>query len=249
MIRLVLLMIFACVGSARAACDWGEQAERSGRMNIAVMQYMYCAEEENDAQSQYRLGTLFYKGEGLKAPDYRRSAIYYAMSARNGYAPAQVKLGLLYWRGEGLVKNMKMAHKWLYLAQEPAALRWFYPVGASSDPVAAQVYSKINQIAVSDDAAFPLFKKLPVSYAEVAAFQHEKLLETGEKVLSDFDLHSLRTFMENVKPDIDLPPEEMKEAVNLLKPAVLTEKNFDVRKVPVLEKMKKTLDARRAGLN
>lgn len=249
MIRLVLLMIFACVGTARAACDWAEQAERSGRMNIAVMQYMYCAEEENDAQSQYRLGTLFYKGEGLKAPDYRRSAIYYAMSARNGYAPAQVKLGLLYWRGEGQVKNLKMAHKWLYLAQEPASLRWFYPVGVSSDPVAAQVYSKINQIAVPDDAAFPAFKKLPVSYAEVAAFQHENLLAAGEKVLGASDLFSLRTFMQNVKPDVDLPPEEMKEAAALLKPAVLTEKNFDVKKAPVLEKLKKTLEAQRSSLN
>ncbi len=249
MIRLVLLMIFACVGSARAACGWAEQAERSGRMGVALMQYMYCAEEENDAEAQYKLGALFYKGEGLKAPDFRRSALFFSQSAHNGYAPAQVKLGLLYWRGEGLAKNLKMAHKWLYLAQESAPLRWFYPAGVTADPVAAQVYSKINQIAIPDDASFGVFKKLPVSYAEVASFQHEKLLEAGQDVLNGNDMYSLRTFLQNAKPDVDLSPEEEKEAAALLKPAVLTEKNFDVKKVPVLEKLKNALDGRRAALN
>ena len=161
MLRLVLPLFLSLISTAHAACDWAEQAERSGRMNIAIMQYMYCAEEENDAEAQYKLGSLFYKGEGLKKPDFRRAALYFSMSARNGYAPAQVKLGLLYWRGEGLAKNLKMAHKWLYLAQESAYLRWFYPAGVSSDPVAAQVFSKINQIAVPDEASLPVLKNYP----------------------------------------------------------------------------------------
>lgn len=249
MLRLVLPLFLSLISTAYAACDWAEQAERSGRMNIAIMQYMYCAEEENDAEAQYKLGSLFYKGEGLKKPDFRRAALYFSMSARNGYAPAQVKLGLLYWRGEGLAKNLKMAHKWLYLAQESAYLRWFYPAGVSSDPVAAQVFSKINQIAVPDEASLPVFKKLPVSYAEVAAFQHEKLISAGREFLNERDENSLKEFLQNVKPDLKLSPEEMKEAQPFLKPAVLTEKNFNVKRAMVLEKLKTLMDAQRSSLN
>ena len=100
------------------------------------MQYIYCSEEENDAEAQYKLGSMYYQGIGLPKPDFRRAAAFFSRSANNGYAPAQVKLGLLYWRGEGVEKNLKMAHKWLYLAQEPENMRWFYYVGPSSDTMA-----------------------------------------------------------------------------------------------------------------
>ncbi|HBO59907.1 MAG TPA: hypothetical protein DD624_08385, partial [Alphaproteobacteria bacterium] len=82
-----------------------------------------------------------------------------------------------------------------------------------------------------------------------AAFQHEKLISAGEKYLNERDENSLKVFLQNVKPDLKLSPEEMNEAQAFLKPAVLTEKNFNVKKAMVLEKLKNLMDAQRSSLN
>ena len=83
----------------------------------------------------------------------------------------------------------------------------------------------------------------------MAAFQHEKLISAGREFLNERDENSLKEFLQNVKPDLKLSPEEMKEAQPFLKPAVLTEKNFNVKRAMVLEKLKTLMDAQRSSLN
>jgi len=260
--RFVVLISLLLPGISKAECSFAEQAEKSGKINIAYMQYIYCSEEENDAEAQYKLGSMFYQGVGLPRPDFRRAVAFFSRSANNGYAPAQVKLGLLYWRGEGIEKNLKMAHKWLYLAQEPADMRWFYYVGASSDPSASEMYSKINSALeptdkdVAESMPAPL-KNLGTafipSYKEVAEFQHEKLMEAGKDLMDERSQSDLKMFLDGLKPDINPKfSSDMSEAqkqnalqmiLNWLKPVMLTEKNFVPSKVPVLEKLKNEIES------
>ncbi len=231
--------------SARAACDWAEQAERAGKNDIALVQYILCAEDEDDPESQYILGSKYYKGEGVDRANFRQAVVYFAKAAHKGYAPAQVKLGLLYWRGEGVSKDMSKAYKWLYLAQEPAAMRWFYPVGVSFDPVAEQVFAKIKNVIVFENTAVRGGWKVPDAYGDIAAFQHEHLIEAAKRAgLGAGDMGALKSWLNIVKPDIDLSPDEMRAAADLLKPAVLTEKNMNVQKVPVLKKLYGILSAK-----
>ena len=253
-----LLMLLVVSENAEASCSFAEQAEKSGKTKIAYMQYIYCAEEENDAEAQYKLGAMYYQGVGLPQPDFRRAVAFFSRSAKNGYAPAQVKLGLLYWRGEGITRNMRMAHKWLYLAQEPAELRWFYNVGPSFDQTAASMYSKINgAIKLTDkDVAgvIPFSQTVPLenlkgfipSYKDVAEFQHEKLLEAGQDFLDETGQSDLQRFLSMLKPDITIPatvPDEKRQMIlNWLKPVVLTQKNMNPSKVPVLDNLKKEID-------
>lgn len=227
--RLIVLISLLMPGIAKAECPLAEQAEKNGKYNIAYMQYIYCAEEENDVDAQFKLGTMFYQGLGLSKPDFRRAVAFFARAADNGYAPAQVKLGLLYWRGEGIEKNLLKAHKWLYLAQEPADVRWFYYTGPTSDSSADMLYTKIDNIVKSEDiSAVPSFEratytetshgtartnafnwlppgalkmKIP-SYTEVSEFQHEQLLAAGKELLDKRSQRDLAIFLSNLKPDM-----------------------------------------------
>ncbi|MBR1778363.1 MAG: sel1 repeat family protein [Alphaproteobacteria bacterium] len=261
--RFAVLILLFVSGRAEASCAFAEQAEKSGKINIAFMQYIYCAEEENDPEAQYKLGTMYYQGVGLPRPDFRRAAAFFSRGASNGYAPAQVKLGLLYWRGEGVEKNLKMAHKWMYLAQEQADMRWFYYVGPSSDPSAASMYAKIDSVLKNDKStiSLPLVgdfsldflqENIPPSYKEIAEFQHEQLLEAGKELLDERSQSDLQLFLNNLKPDINpkLPadfPNDQKQSVfqmisDWFKPVMLTPKNLTPSKIPVLEKLKNEIE-------
>ena len=261
-----VLMLFIFPMEASASCSFAEQAEKSGKMMIAYMQYIYCSEEENDAEAQYKLGEMYYKGIGLSRPDYKRAVAFFYRSAKNGYAPAQVKLGLLYWRGEGIEKNLKMAHMWLYLAQEPANMRWFYFVGPSQDPNAASLYAKISSaIKAQNKKEKEKAKDVPMeqkfldslkgsipSYKEVAEFQHKNLIEAGQELLDEHSQAALQGYLNSLKPDINpaLPagmPEAQQYAirqmiVNWFKPVLLTEKNFVPSKIPVLKMLKNEIE-------
>ena len=241
---------------ANAECKLAEQAEKSGKIGIAYMQYIYCAEEENDVEAQYKLGSMFYQGVGLSRPDFRRAVAFFSRAANNGYAPAQVKLGLLYWRGEGITKNLTMAHKWLYLAQEPENMRWFYYIGASSDPSAAGLYAKIDQALRKKSTSvlnvegevvdIPDLKRIIPSYHEVADFQHEKLLEAGDELLNEPSKSGLRRFLDGLKPDIIFPKNVSQimrqKVINMYKPVLLTEGNLLPDGVPVLSNLKKEIE-------
>lgn len=243
---LLAAFVFFSGAGARAACDWAEQANRSGKTGMALAQYIICAEEENDPESLYILGAKYYKGEDVGKPSFRQAFTYFAKAARLGYAPAQVKLGLLYWRGEGIGQDLDKAYKWLYLAKEPAALRWFYPAGVSSDPVAEQVFAKIEKVMTYNDTTPQTVKGVPAAYGDIAAFQHEHLIKAGERAgLGSADMSALKHWLEIVKPDVNLTADEMRAAASLLSPAVLTEKNLDLKKVPVLKKLHEIISAKK----
>ena len=247
-------------GFARAECKFAEQAEKAGKLNIAYMQYVYCAEEENDSESQYKLGTMYYQGTGLPRPDYRRAVYFFSRAANNGYAPAQVKLGLLYWRGEGIEKNLKMAHKWLYLAQEPADVRWFYYYGPSSDANAGAMFAKIDVALKKSPVLQEIFPFLQgqlltdflntgiiPSYREVAEFQHEKIMEAGRDLMDERSQADLKLFLNSLKPDVELPvnmPVNIRQQVTgWLKPVMLTNKNLTPSGIPVLNKLKREIES------
>lgn len=226
MLFRTLFLLFLCSATAaQAACDWAESAERAGKSGIALMQYMYCAEEENDPESQYKLGSMFYQGQIIKKPDFKRAVVYFTLAARNGYAPAQSKLGLLYWRGEGIEKDMNQAFKWLYLAQEPTDLRWFYKAGATTDPSAKKLYDQISRTEpVKTSLAKELKDKNPGAsgtlFPKVSEFQHSNLTSAGQKYLSQTDYNALQRYLDG------------------LANAVLNSDNFDLKKTPVLNILK-----------
>jgi TPR repeat protein len=70
---------------------------------------------QGDAESQSRLGYMYYQGQGVPQ-DYAEALKWYRLAAAQGYARAQYRLGYMYANGEGVPQDPVQAHKWLTLA-------------------------------------------------------------------------------------------------------------------------------------
>jgi len=70
---------------------------------------------QGDAESQSRLGYMYYQGQGVPQ-DYAAALKWYRLAAAQGYARAQYRLGYMYAHGEGVPQDQVQAHKWLTLA-------------------------------------------------------------------------------------------------------------------------------------
>ena len=69
--------------------------------------------EEGDADAQYCLGELYYKGEGL-AKDLKKAVYWYTKAAETGWghAGAIKRLVDCYSNGEGVEKDLEKAKFW-----------------------------------------------------------------------------------------------------------------------------------------
>ena len=69
------------------------------RLSVSVLR-----NEKGDAATQYNLGFMYSKGQGV-AQDYRQAAKWYQKAAEQGNYKAQYNLGGLYYYGQGVKKN------------------------------------------------------------------------------------------------------------------------------------------------
>lgn len=72
---------------------------------------------KGDMDAQYKLGTLYHAGNGVKK-DYSQSVLWYRRSAEQGNVDAQYSLGNMYLMGEGIAQDDKQAAYWYALAAE-----------------------------------------------------------------------------------------------------------------------------------
>jgi|GEM_PF-4982093 len=73
--------------------------------------------EQGNAEAQYSLGTVYYKGAGVPQ-DYKEAMKWYLKAAEQGDANAQGHIGLMYEKGTGVSQNYKEAMKWYLKAAE-----------------------------------------------------------------------------------------------------------------------------------
>ncbi len=73
--------------------------------------------ERGDAEAQFALGSLYFKGQGV-TQDYREAAKWYRLGAEQGKAAAQTALGSMYFRGQGVARDYQEAARWYRLAAE-----------------------------------------------------------------------------------------------------------------------------------
>ncbi len=73
--------------------------------------------EKGDAETQYKLGGRYYKGDGF--PESHELAIeWWTKAAKQGHVKAQFNLGLCYSKGDGVSQNKKKAAEWYAKAAE-----------------------------------------------------------------------------------------------------------------------------------
>jgi TPR repeat protein len=72
---------------------------------------------QGDQDAQYKLGALYYSGNGVKQ-DYTESALWYRRAAQQGNVDAQYSLGNMYLMGEGVQQDDNQAAHWYALAAD-----------------------------------------------------------------------------------------------------------------------------------
>ena len=122
---LGVLLVVVLGAQAQPGFDDGLLAYHRGDHSAALEIWRPLA-ERGHAASQYSLGLLYYRGEGV-LPDPKQAAKWYRKAADQGDPDAQLNLGLMYAQGEGVKKNYVDAYKWFSLASA------YYPPGENRD--------------------------------------------------------------------------------------------------------------------
>jgi TPR repeat protein len=73
--------------------------------------------EQGDAESQFRLGAMYFNGMGVPK-DYAEAFHWYRQSAEKGYAKAEHNLGEMYLEGKGVPQDYVEAERWCRKAAE-----------------------------------------------------------------------------------------------------------------------------------
>ena len=113
---LLPLTVFAFFLTSLAHADFqdGLDAYNRGDYETAFKEWHPLAEQGN-AQAQYYLGVLYFKGEGVPQ-DYAQARKWWRKAAAQGHAIAQFNLGGLHSKGRGVPQGYVQAHIWFNLA-------------------------------------------------------------------------------------------------------------------------------------
>lgn len=116
-----LLLVASFIGvfpSAQAAGDSQAQAAYQAKNYREAMRLYRLSAEKGDAESQYYVGRMYEKGEGVRK-DHGEMAKWYRKSADGGYPAAQYRVAVGYAYGlAGLSKDPDEAVKWLRRSAE-----------------------------------------------------------------------------------------------------------------------------------
>lgn len=117
MVRVILasLIVLGAVTAAGAQSPERAQAAYFRGDYDEAMRLMQPLAEQGDKHSQYLIGFMYERGEGVPQ-DYKKAAKWYALAADNGHPFAQNNLGVLYKHGRGVSKDYVEAYKWFNLA-------------------------------------------------------------------------------------------------------------------------------------
>src|ERR1700734_2433937 len=112
MLPLLLLLCPALLSAADFQI--GLAAYNRGDFAAALQEWQPLA-EQGDANSQYNLGLLYARGEGVPQ-DYQKAIVWYQKAAEQGVPAAEYNLGVMYANGQGVTANPQEASKWFLQA-------------------------------------------------------------------------------------------------------------------------------------
>ncbi len=110
------------------------EAQRLGREYKSEKDYINMVRDlkpkalSGDASAQMKLGTLYYKGQGVSR-DYAEAARLFLLAAEKGDPYAQSNLGYMYELGEGVPQDYGQAAKWYLKSAEQGNMQAQLSVG------------------------------------------------------------------------------------------------------------------------
>ena len=130
---LLLTVIGTLPATAQTMEEAGAAYER-GDYDAALRGYRRAAEHGN-AEAQFSLGFMYYRGEGVPEDD-TEAARWLGRSAEKGHARAQYILGIMYEYGKGVPQNDAEAARWYH-----RAAKWYRRRAAEQDAEAQYTLS------------------------------------------------------------------------------------------------------------
>jgi TPR repeat protein len=114
--KLVLALALLSVPSLAADFQAGLDAYNRGDFAAAMKEWQALA-EQGEANSQYNMGLLYARGQGV-SQDYKQALARYEKAAAQGVPAAEYNLGVMYANGQGVAANPEEAKKWFLKAEE-----------------------------------------------------------------------------------------------------------------------------------
>ncbi len=109
----LLLSLFSLCGLA-ADFQAGLEAYNKGDFATALKEWQPLA-EQGDANSQYNMGLLYARGQGVPQ-DYEKALAWYQKAANQDVPAAEYNLGVMYANGQGVAANPEEARRWFLKA-------------------------------------------------------------------------------------------------------------------------------------
>jgi uncharacterized protein len=158
MMRSILIFVICLSASVSA----GAQVATMSARELAETQLL--AEWVGSPPDQYKLGNVYYRGEGVPR-DYMKAVKWYRKAADQGMPEAQYMMGMVYDRGEGLPQDFAEAVAW-------------YRKAADQGYVAAQF--ELGNKYASGEGVPQNFAEAYVWFSLAAAAGHETALEARD---------------------------------------------------------------------
>jgi formylglycine-generating enzyme required for sulfatase activity/peptidoglycan hydrolase-like protein with peptidoglycan-binding domain len=128
-LRRFVLALALCAVASCILTDYqaGYDAYQRGDYATALRKLKPLA-EQGDAKAQSNLGTMYYKGQGIRQ-DYAEAVNWYRKAADQEYAKAQHNLGVVYAEGQGVPQDYAKAVNWYRKAAEQGNAKAQYNLG------------------------------------------------------------------------------------------------------------------------
>ena len=128
MLATNILVFGFAVPVAAGSMEDGRAAYEHRDFAIAERLFRPLAEQGN-ANAQYNLGVMYFKGEGVPQ-SYPNAVFWYRHAAWQGDASAQLELGVMCYKGQGTLQDYAEALTWFRTAADQGSAQAQFNLGA-----------------------------------------------------------------------------------------------------------------------
>jgi len=176
-VKTLALILLACAAAAGADFQTGLAAYRRGDFAAALREWQPLA-EQGDANSQYNLGLLYARGQGVPQ-SYQQAAAWYEKAAAQNVPAAEYNLGVMYANGQGVPKSASDAEKWFLKAAQQGV--------RDAETSLATIYSEDSGGSQNYAEAEKWYRKAADQGIASAAFNLGVMYDVGQGVSQDYN--------------------------------------------------------------
>lgn len=181
---------------AKASGVEARQAYVAGK-HLLAMQLAQPAAERGDGTAMLVLGTLYFRGEGVRQ-DYAAALKWWRASAELGNSRAQNNIGVIFRDGLGIERNYD------------EAIKWFEKAAANGDAYAywnlGLMHENGQRFSVDIGKALELYKKSVALFSKEWAAEPENRRATNRWIdVLNWRINWLTSLLTQPKPTIPMP--------------------------------------------